>query len=64
MGCRSCKSTNQQIFPSEISVHAGSRDDNFNLPQLLIYPEVLICLDWGHSEFPITEETLRELRGL
>jgi hypothetical protein len=64
MPCRSCNSTIQELFRSETSVHAPSRIDSLNLPQLLIYPAVLICLNCGFSEFQMSEEMRRELPGL
>jgi hypothetical protein len=60
MPCRSCHSTNQQLFRSEVAIHPTS----LNLPQMLLYPEVLVCLDCGFTQFSIPEQMLHELANL
>jgi hypothetical protein len=61
MPCRLCHSKNQRLFPTEIAVHAPSDGDVENLRQTLVFPQVLVCLDCGFSEFSISDEKLREL---
>ena len=61
MPCRLCHSKNQQLFPTEIALHAPSDIEAVKFRQTLVFPQVLACLDCGFSEFSIGGETLREL---
>ncbi len=54
MTCKSCSSENQRKFSSEIIVHfAGLK--NLDTPPVFVFPELLVCLDCGFTEFAIPE---------
>jgi hypothetical protein len=59
MSCRSCSSSNQQQFGSEINIHLRW---DLNKPAELIFPNLVVCLDCGFTELTIPEAELRLLR--
>lgn len=60
MSCKSCQSKNQSIFASEVSIHfPGSR--NVTKPPVWSFPELVVCLDCGFTEFRIEAAELRDL---
>ncbi|MGC1645540.1 MAG: M20/M25/M40 family metallo-hydrolase [Candidatus Sulfotelmatobacter sp.] len=61
MNCSLCASVNQSEFPSEISIHYCNIK-NLNKPKVLVFPRLLICLDWGFSRFDTPAPELRALR--
>jgi hypothetical protein len=64
MSCKSCQSTNQQHFPSEVSLQAPADLHSLNLPSVLVFPSLLVCLECGFVEFSIPHEILHELGNL
>lgn len=60
MPCKSCGSTNQSKYTAEMNLHfpgyAGLEE-----PTVLIFPEVMICIDCGFSEFSVAKPELRKL---
>jgi hypothetical protein len=60
MPCKSCGSVNQKksarrwpsIFPEL---------ENIDKPVVWVFPEVVVCLDCGTSEFALPEADLRQL---
>ncbi len=57
MTCKSCSSENQRRFNSEINVHfAGLK--NLDKPPVFVFPQLLICLDCGFTEFALPEAGL------
>jgi hypothetical protein len=60
MNCKSCSSQNHRQFSSEINVHfSGLR--NIDKPTVFIFPNLLVCMDCGFTEFDIPESELRLL---
>jgi hypothetical protein len=60
MVCVSCGSGNQAEFPAEMIIHF-SGFKNIDNPGVMVYPEVLICLDCGFSRFTTSKPELRLL---
>ena len=60
MPCRSCQSSNQRVFESEINVHFPALKDLRRKP-VLTFPNVVICLDCGFMESKIDQDQLNEL---
>jgi hypothetical protein len=60
MSCKSCKSKNQSIFDGEIGVHFPGRD-GLNRPLVFVFPQLVVCLDCGFTEFVIPKTDLRVL---
>jgi hypothetical protein len=62
MSCRHCSSNNQSEFRAEISVaHRQLKD--LARPPVLMWTDVLACLDCGFTEFTVGEEELLLLSG-
>lgn len=60
MSCRSCGSKNQTQFASEMSVHHLGLE-NVDKPVVLIFPNLVVCMDCGFTELSLAQEELREL---
>jgi hypothetical protein len=60
MACRSCQSTNQRKFESEVSIHLAE-PNNLNKLPVLAFTNLLICLDCGFVESRVTDSELREV---
>jgi hypothetical protein len=56
--CPSCGSVNQSRFSTEMAIHFPGLK-NVNKPTVWVFPEVLVCLDCGVSEFTVPETELR-----
>jgi hypothetical protein len=57
MTCNSCGSVNQGEFSSEVDIHfPGLR--NVKKSPVLVYPELLLCLDCGKAEFTVPKDQL------
>ncbi len=62
MSCRRCASDNQGEFGAEMSVvHRELKD--VAKPPVLVYAQLLVCLDCGFAEFTVAEEELQLLAG-
>lgn len=60
MACNSCGAENQGKFLAEVSVHfQGLR--NVHMLPVLVFPELLVCLNCGKTEFTIPEDELELL---
>jgi hypothetical protein len=57
MSCRSCSSSNQTQFGSEIIIHFPGLA-NLNKPAVMVFA---VCLECGFAEFTIPEAELRQL---
>jgi hypothetical protein len=55
--CPSCGSVNQSRFSAEMSIHFPGLK-NVNKPTAWVFPEVLVCLDCGVSEFTVPDTEL------
>lgn len=58
--CNSCASDKQSKFPAEIAIHFPGLK-GINKPAVWIFPELLVCLSCGKTEFIIPERELRVL---
>lgn len=60
MHCKSCGLDSLRRFSSEICIHF-SGFKQLSMPGLMMFPELLICLDCGFTQFSIPESELRRL---
>jgi len=60
MCCKSCQSTNQSKFPSEVNIHFRG-PNNLTKPCVWAFPELVICLDCGFVESRVEGAELRRL---
>jgi hypothetical protein len=60
MSCKSCKSENQSNFNGEIAIHFPGLK-GLDKPIVWVFPNLLVCLDCGFTEFAIPETELRQL---
>ena len=58
--CKSCKSDKQRKFNGEIGIHFPERK-GLDKPLVLVFPQLVVCLDCGFTEFEIPETELRVL---
>ena len=60
MSCKSCGSVNQRKFSAEMSIHfLGAK--NIDKPVVWVFPEIVVCLECGTTEFAVPEAELRLL---
>jgi hypothetical protein len=60
MPCKSCGSVNQSKFSAEMGIHfLGLK--NIDKPTVWVFPEVIVCLDCGMTEFFVPKDELRQL---
>lgn len=57
MVCSLCGSGNQNSFRGEMGIHFPGLK-NIDKPVVWVFPELIVCLDCGISEFPIPETEL------
>ena len=60
MSCKSCQSVNQSKLNGEIAVHLPGLK-NLDKPIIWVFPELVVCLDCGFTEFVIPATELRRL---
>ena len=60
MSCKSCQSESQSTFNGEIAIHFPGLA-GLDKPIVRIFPKVLVCLNYGFTEFGIPEAELRRL---
>jgi hypothetical protein len=60
MVCKACQSVHQGKFPAEINIHFPGMA-NVDKPTVWVFPELMICLNCGFTEFRIPDEELRSL---
>ena len=58
MTCKVCGSDQQSKFTAEIAIHLPGLK-GLNKPHVLVFPELLVCLNCGKSKFVIPEDQLR-----
>ncbi len=57
MPCNSCGSINQKKYLAEVDIHfPGLR--NAGKRPVLVFPELLVCLDCGRTEFMVPKAEL------
>lgn len=60
MACNSCGSFKQAKFRSEIDIHfPGLR--NVNQRPVMVFPELVVCLNCGKAEFTVPKDELGQL---
>ena len=60
MPCKACHSVNQSPFGGEIGVHfLGLR--NIDKPTVWVFPQLLVCMDCGFTEFKIPQAERKHL---
>lgn len=60
MPCKSCQSHNQSPFRGEVNIHFPGIVD-LDMRSVLVFPELVVCLDCGFTEFSIPEAELYQL---
>lgn len=60
VSCKSCQSSNQHRFPTEVKIHFPGLEHD-DQPSVWAFPEFLICLDCGFCEFSLAETELQLL---
>jgi hypothetical protein len=60
MPCKSCGSVNQKKLSAEMGIHSPGLK-NIDKPVVWVFPELVVCLDCGNSEFAVPEDDLRLL---
>ena len=60
MPCKSCGSNQQNEFDAEINVHFRGLKE-LNRPAILVFPQILVCMNCGFAEFTVPETELRPL---
>jgi len=60
MSCNSCHSQYQRNLNGEIAIHFPGLE-GLNKPIVWVFPELLVCLSCGFTEFEIPEAQLQEL---
>jgi len=61
VSCRSCGSTNQRQFGSEINIHLPGENGR-EKPTVMVFPTLVVCLECGFAEFSIPEAELHQLK--
>lgn len=61
MQCQSCQSTRRAELSAEIAIHFVGYE-NLNAPHVLVFPEILVCLDCGSTVFQLPEAQLQSIR--
>ena len=60
MSCRGCQSENQRNFGSEICIHFPGLK-GLDKPIVMVFPQLVVCLDCGYTDFTIAQAELRQL---
>jgi hypothetical protein len=61
MSCRSCQSARQVEFAAEIAIHFSGAE-NLNAPHVHVFPEILVCMDCGMTNFTVAGSELQTIR--
>ena len=54
MSCKSCHSLNQRYFGAEMGIHFMGLQ-NLDKPTVWVFPQLLVCMDCGFTEFNLPE---------
>ncbi len=60
MSCKSCQSDNQYKFNGEVAIHFPGLQ-GLDKPIVWVFPQILVCLKCGFTEFVVPETELRRL---
>jgi hypothetical protein len=63
MSCPSCASSRQAEFPAEVNIHFRGIK-NLDKPGVLVFPNILVCMDCGFSRFGMQDGELARLAAL
>jgi hypothetical protein len=63
MSCKVCQSDIQTLFPSELCIHLPGGLEALKKADVMVFPQLLVCLNCGFTEFAVPEAELRLLRG-
>ncbi len=61
MHCPSCRSAHYAEMAAEINIHFRGLE-NLDKPGVLLFPQVVVCLDCGFSRFTVPQEELAPLK--
>jgi len=61
MRCQSRQSTSQVGLTAEIAIHFPGRE-NLDTPHVSVFPDIVICLDCGSTNFTVPEAELQSVR--
>ena len=61
MQCQSCQSYRQAQLTAEIAIHFPGYE-NLNTPHVLIFPEIVVCLDCGSTTLKIPKAELQSIQ--
>ena len=60
-GTCKCSSKNRDTFTAEVAIHF-SGIEGLNKPIVWVFPQLIVCLDCGFTEFVVSERELNVLR--
>jgi predicted nucleic-acid-binding Zn-ribbon protein len=60
MSCKACGSNNLSKYTAEMNLHFPGYA-GLEKPTVWVFPEVVICIDCGFSEFSVAKPQLSEL---
>ena len=60
MRCKACGSVNQKKFIGEMGIRSPGLN-GLDKPIVWVFPELVVCLDCGTTEFVVPEAELRSL---
>jgi hypothetical protein len=61
MQCQSCQSTSEVGLTAEIAIHFPGCE-NLNTPHVFVFPDIVICLDCGSTNFTVPEAESQSVR--
>ena len=61
MSCKSCQSEHQRTLNGELAIHFSGLK-GLDKPTVVVFPELLVCLNCGFTEFVVSEANVRLLR--
>jgi hypothetical protein len=60
MSCKSCQSEQQSNLAADVAIHFPGLK-GLDKPIVWVYPELLVCMNCGFTEFAVPETELRRL---
>ena len=61
MSCKSCQPNSQVELPAEIAIHFPGFE-SLNTPHVFVFPDIVICVDCGSTNFTVPEADLQSIR--
>jgi len=62
MKCKRCASDGLQAFPGELAIHFPGLD-NLTKPHVMVFPQLIVCLNCGFVEFVLPDAEIEQLRN-